>query len=121
MQASSRENTRARRLLFWLTRCVITEPVLLSCLSQYWGLRNAAATVHDGGMGSQTWFVDLGDCRWVAKAVAPDDGSQFCRGPAVAARLSRPGLTKQAYSPGRLSLPPTGSWPLTSVMPDWHC
>jgi hypothetical protein len=47
---------------------VIAEPVLVSCLRRYWGLAGAQVSVHNGGMGSQTWFVDLGDCRWLAKA-----------------------------------------------------
>ena len=71
---------------------MITEPALLSCLSRYWGLRNVRVTVHDGGMGSRTWFVDLGDRRWVAKAVAPGDGRPFAGGLAIAGRLEQAGI-----------------------------
>ena len=74
-------------LLLWETRPVLTDRVLLSCLARYWGLRNVRLTAHDGGMGSRTWFVDLDDRRWVAKAVAPRDGSQFAGGLAIATRL----------------------------------
>jgi hypothetical protein len=49
---------------------VITEPVLVSCLRRYWGLEGVRVTVHNGGMGSQTSFVDLGGRRWVAGASA---------------------------------------------------
>lgn len=72
-----------------MTRHVITEPVLLSCLSRHWGLNDVQVSAHDGGMGSQTWFVDLGDYRWVAKAVAPADGGPLAGGLAIAARLER--------------------------------
>jgi hypothetical protein len=71
---------------------MITEAVLLSCLSRYWDLRNVHVTSHDGGMGSRTWFVDQGDRRWVAKAVAPRDGSSLAGGLTIAAQLDRAGI-----------------------------
>jgi hypothetical protein len=74
------------------SRYVITKQVLQSFLSRYWGLNDVQVTVHDGGMGSQTWFVDLGDRRWVAKAVAPSDGRPFAGGLAIAARLEQAGI-----------------------------
>jgi hypothetical protein len=46
---------------------VITGPALVSWLSRYWGLAGVRVTEHNGGMGSETWFVDGGDQRWVAK------------------------------------------------------
>jgi len=96
-----------------LTRTVITEPVLLSCLSRYWGLSHVEATVHDGGMGSQTWFVDLGDRRWVAKAVAPGDGRSFAGGLAIAGRLDQAGIPAGAPVPavgGQLAVDVGDAW-----------
>jgi Ser/Thr protein kinase RdoA (MazF antagonist) len=78
---------------------VFTDQVLLSYLAHYWGLRNARVTAHDGGMGSRTWFVDLDNCRWVAKAVAPKDGSQFSGGLAIATWLERTGIPAGAPVP----------------------
>ena len=63
---------------------MIGEPTLTQCLRRYWDLADAQVTVHNGGMGSQTWFVDSADRRWVAKAVAPDDGDPLAGGMAVA-------------------------------------
>jgi hypothetical protein len=71
---------------------VITDPVLVSCLRRYWGLAGVRVTVHNGGMGSRTWLVDLGGRRWVAKAVAPGGGVQFAGGMAVAQRLEQAGI-----------------------------
>jgi Ser/Thr protein kinase RdoA (MazF antagonist) len=76
----------------WLTRSVITEPALASLLSRYWDLTDVRVTVHNGGMGSQTWFVDVGAHRLVAKAVAPHDGDPFAGGLAIAARLEQAGI-----------------------------
>jgi Ser/Thr protein kinase RdoA (MazF antagonist) len=73
--------------------------MLVSCLSRYWGLADAQVSVHNGGMGSETWFVDLGDRRWVAKAVAPDGGSQFAGGMTIARRLERAGIPAGAPVP----------------------
>jgi Ser/Thr protein kinase RdoA (MazF antagonist) len=78
---------------------VITEPVLVSCLRCYWGLEGVRVTVHNGGMGSQTWFVDLGGRRWVAKAVAPGGGVQFAGGMAIAQRLEQAGMPAGAPVP----------------------
>jgi homoserine kinase type II len=50
-------------------------------------------------MGSQTWFVDRGDRRWVAKAVAPGDGVQFAGGMAIARRLEQAGIPAGAPVP----------------------
>lgn len=71
---------------------MITETVLVSCLDRYWGLRGVQVTVHNGGMGSETWFAELGDRRWVAKAVAPGDGRPFAGGMAIAQRLEQAGI-----------------------------
>ena len=92
---------------------MITEPVLLSCLSRHWGLNNVQVTVHDGGMGSQTWFVGLGDRRWVAKAVAPGDGRPLAGGLAIAGRLDQAGIPAGAPVPaagGHLAVDVGEAW-----------
>jgi homoserine kinase type II len=68
---------------------VITQPGLALCLKQHWGLADARIGVHNDGMGSATWFVDHGDDRWVAKAVAQQAASQFAGGLTVAQRRSQ--------------------------------
>ena len=80
---------------------MITEPALVSWLGRYWGLTGVRISVHNGGMGSETWFVDLDDQRWVAKAVAPDGGRQFAGGMAIARRLEQAGLPAGAPVPAR--------------------
>jgi Ser/Thr protein kinase RdoA (MazF antagonist) len=102
-----------RASLAWLTRQVITKQVLLSCLSRYWGLNDVEVSVHDGGMGSRTWFVDLGDRRWVAKAVAPDGGRSFAGGLAIAGRLEQAGMLAGAPVPaagGQLTVDVGDAW-----------
>ncbi len=92
---------------------MITEPVLLSCLRRYWGLAGARVGVHNGGMGSQTWFVDLGDRRWVAKAVASGDGGQFAEAMAMARWLEQAGISAGAPVPavgGRLAVDIENGW-----------
>ena len=78
---------------------MITESVLFSSLRRNWRLEGVRVTVHNGGMGSQTWFVDRGDRRWVAKAVAPGDGVQFAGGMAIAQRLEQAGIPAGAPVP----------------------
>lgn len=78
---------------------MIPESELLSCLRRYWGLTGVQITVHNGGMGSETWFVDLGDRRWVAKAVTPADGSQLAGGMAIAHQLEQAGIPAGAPVP----------------------
>lgn len=92
---------------------MITEPVLISSLERYWGLTDADVTVHDGGMGSQTWFVDLGARRWVAKAVAPADGRPFAGGLAIAQHLEASGIPAGAPLPaaeGQLAVELDDGW-----------
>lgn len=78
---------------------MITEPELASCLDRYWGLNSVHITVHNGGMGSETWFADIGERRLVAKAVAPDDGSPFAGGMAIARQLDQAGIPAGAPVP----------------------
>ena len=86
---------------------VLADQELLTCLTRCWGLRNARVTNHDGGMGSRTWFVDLDGHRWVAKAVAAGDGSQFAAGLGIATLLEQIGIPAGAPVPaadGRLAV-----------------
>lgn len=69
-----------------------SESLLFSALLRNWHLEGAQVTVHNGGMGSQTWFVDLAGRRWVAKAVAPGDGIQFAGGMTIAQQLEQSGI-----------------------------
>lgn len=92
---------------------MVSESVLLSSLLHHWHLEGAQVTVHNGGMGSQTWFVDLGGVRWVAKAVAPRDGIQFAGGMSIARRLEEVGIPAGAPLPasdGRLVVPAGDDW-----------
>jgi Ser/Thr protein kinase RdoA (MazF antagonist) len=92
---------------------VITEPVLVCALGRYWQLEGFRVSVHDGGMGSQTWFVDLGDRRWVAKAVAPGDGVPLAGGLAIAQRVEQEGISAGVPVPatgGQLVVDAGGDW-----------
>jgi Ser/Thr protein kinase RdoA (MazF antagonist) len=92
---------------------VIDEPVLISCLRQHWGLQGPGVRVHNGGMGSQTWFVELGGRRWVAKAVAPAGGPQLAGGLAIAQRLEAAGIRAGAAVPaagGELAVDIGAAW-----------
>jgi Ser/Thr protein kinase RdoA (MazF antagonist) len=69
--------------------------------------------VHNGGMGSQTWFVDLGDRRWVAKAVTAAAGPQLAGGLALARRLEQAGIPAGAAVPaggGQLTVDAGAAW-----------
>jgi Ser/Thr protein kinase RdoA (MazF antagonist) len=92
---------------------VLTESVLASSLGRYWGVTDAHVAAHDGGMASQTWLVDAGGRRWVAKAVAPGAGHQFAGGLAIAQHLERSGIRAGAARPaadGRLAVDVDGDW-----------
>lgn len=89
----------AARLAVCLTWLVITEPTLASFLKRYWGLDDVHIAVHNGGMGSVTWLIDLDDSRWVAKAVTPDAGSQLVGGLELARRLDQAGIPAGAPIP----------------------
>jgi len=92
---------------------VITNAGLPACLDRYWGLSGVELTVHDGGMGSRTWFVGQGGRRWVAKAVEPGDGRSFTGGLTIAARLDRAGIPAGAPVPaadGRLAVDTGDAW-----------
>lgn len=92
---------------------MIADPRLISYLSQYWGLSGVQVRVHNGGMGSETWLVDIGDRRWVAKAVAPGDGRLFAGGMAIARLLDQAGIPAGAPVPalgGQLAVNVGDAW-----------
>jgi Ser/Thr protein kinase RdoA (MazF antagonist) len=80
---------------------VVTESLLASWLTRYWGVEAAQVSVHNGGMGSATWFVEGRGDRWVAKLVAPAAGSQFTGGLAIAQALEGAGIPAGAALPAR--------------------
>ena len=75
--------------------------MLGASLVQGWGLRAPEILVHNGGMGSATWFVTQDGCRWVAKAVGPARRRQFVGGLAVAAAVEAAGIPAGAPVPTR--------------------
>jgi homoserine kinase type II len=79
-------------MVLWLAAAVVSDDDLRAALAQRWRLPEAAVEVHDGGMNSSTWFVTLGDRRWVAKAVEPSAVRRFRGGLTVAARLDEAGI-----------------------------
>ena len=51
---------------------MISDEAARELLRSAWALGDGTRVArHDGGMGSQTWIVDRGRDRWVAKSVAP--------------------------------------------------
>lgn len=71
---------------------MLSEQVLRSGLRRYWGLDDVTVAVHNGGMGSATWFIGHDGGRWVAKAVAAEAGGQFAGGLQLAQLLERAGI-----------------------------
>jgi Ser/Thr protein kinase RdoA (MazF antagonist) len=80
---------------------VIDVSMVRASLIQAWGLPDPEIVVHNGGMGSATWFVTQDGCRWVAKAVAPALRRQFVGGLAVAAAVETAGIPAGAPVPTR--------------------
>jgi Ser/Thr protein kinase RdoA (MazF antagonist) len=70
-----------------------------AALAAHWGLTSASVASHDGGMNSQTWFVEAGDSRFVAKAVSRDRRESFEAGLAAAAIVEAAGLAAGAPMP----------------------
>ena len=78
---------------------MISDDDLALCLRRHWGLEDARITVHNGGMGSRTWFVERGADRWVAKAVTDIGSAQFADGMQLAVRLEQAGQRSGAPVP----------------------
>ena len=68
-------------------------------LAADWGLTSARLTAHDGGMNSQTWFVDAEDARYVAKAVPIARRASFDAGLAAATIVEAAGIPAGAPLP----------------------
>jgi len=71
---------------------MITEPMLASWLRGHWNLADVRIVVHNGGMGSVTWFVSADPDRWVAKVVSPAAGRSFTGGLGMARSLDAGGI-----------------------------
>jgi Ser/Thr protein kinase RdoA (MazF antagonist) len=83
-------------------RPVISDEAIQELLRGSWGLADGTKiSRHDGGMGSQTWIVDQGNERWVAKSVAPHLAESFARGLEVAQLLHTSGIRAGAPAPAR--------------------
>jgi aminoglycoside phosphotransferase (APT) family kinase protein len=73
---------------------MISDETVRELLLRTWGLgEGTSITRHDGGMGSQTWIIDQGGRRWVAKAVAPHLAEPFAHGLQVARLLGDAGIS----------------------------
>jgi Ser/Thr protein kinase RdoA (MazF antagonist) len=80
---------------------MISDEAIRGLLSQAWGLGHGTRVArHDGGMGSQTWIVDQGQRRWVAKSVAPHLADSFASGLRVALLLGEADVSAGAPVPG---------------------
>lgn len=80
------------------TRGLSTAQVAAELVDQ-WGLAAVSLTANDGGMNSQTWFVDMGAGRFVAKAVPRDRAGSFEAGLAIATLVEASGLPTGAPVP----------------------
>jgi len=73
---------------------MVSDEAVRELLHRTWGLgEGTRVTRHDGGMGSQTWIIDQGGRRWVAKAVAPHLAGAFALGLQVARLLGDAGIS----------------------------
>jgi homoserine kinase type II len=84
---------------------MISDEAIRGLLSRAWGLGDGTrvgtrVARHDGGMGSQTWIVDQGQRRWVAKSVAPHLADSFASGLKVALPLGEADVSAGAPVPG---------------------
>jgi Ser/Thr protein kinase RdoA (MazF antagonist) len=79
---------------------VISDETVQELLHRFWGLADGAQiSRHDGGMGSQTWIVDRGNRRWVAKSVAPHLAESFAHGLEIARLLDTAGIPAGTPAP----------------------
>jgi Ser/Thr protein kinase RdoA (MazF antagonist) len=79
---------------------MISDETIRDLLRRAWGLDGGTRVDrHDGGMGSQTWIVDQGERRWVAKSVAPHLADSFAHGLRVAQLLGEAGIRAGAPVP----------------------
>jgi Ser/Thr protein kinase RdoA (MazF antagonist) len=79
---------------------MLSDETIRELLRRAWGLADGTRVArHDGGMGSQTWIVERGERRWVAKSVAPHLAGPFAHGLQVARLLSEAGIAAGAPVP----------------------
>jgi hypothetical protein len=100
-------NLVGRALPGWQARRIISDETIRELLRWAWGLGDGTRVArHDVGMGLQTWIVDQGGRRWVAKSVAPHLAESFAHGLQVARLLGEAGISTGAPVPA-LSGPDT--------------
>jgi homoserine kinase type II len=63
-----------------------------AALASEWGLTADSLEPNDGGMNSQTWFVEAGGDRYVAKAVPDERAASFEAGLAIATIVEAAGI-----------------------------
>jgi len=81
---------------------MLSDEAVRDLLGRAWGLSEGMrVALHDGGMGSQTWIVDLDGRRWVAKSVAPHLANSFSGGLQAALLLGEAGISAGAAVPTR--------------------
>ncbi len=81
---------------------MISDEAARELLRSGWGLSDGTRVArHAGGMASQTWIVECGRDRWVAKSVAPHLAESFARGLQVAELLDDSGIAAGAPVPAR--------------------
>ena len=81
---------------------MLSDEAVRDLLGWAWGLGDGVRVArHDGGMGSQTWIVDLDGRRWVAKSVAPHLADSFASGLQVALLLGEAGISAGAPVPAQ--------------------
>jgi homoserine kinase type II len=79
---------------------VISDEAARELLRSAWALGDGTRVArHDGGMGSQTWIVERGRDRWVAKSVAPHLAESFAQGLQVSQFLDDSGIASGAPVP----------------------
>jgi homoserine kinase type II len=79
---------------------MISDEAIRELLRRAWGLAGGTRVArHDGGMGSQTWIIDQGERRWVAKSVAPHLAGSLASGLKVALLLGEAGISAGAPVP----------------------
>ena len=79
----------------------LAEASLAAVLAHEWGVTADALEAHHGGMNSQTWFVEAGGRRFVAKAVPLERRASFDAGLAIAAFVEAAGIRAGAPLPAR--------------------
>ena len=94
---------------------MISDEAARELLRSAWALGDGTRVArHDGGMGSQTWIVERGRDRWMAKSVAPHLAESFAQGLQVSQILDDSGIAAGAPVPTL-----TGSVTADAASGDW--